>query len=134
LKERVGQFVREGELICTVERTARLEVEVALEEQDIERVQKGCSVELKPRAYVWKTYQAEVSRIAPVVRRETGGDGRPAPRLDAPGTFILYCDVEDSNDLVPGMTGHARISCGKRTIGTILLERGYRLLRPEYWW
>jgi hypothetical protein len=31
------------------------------------------------------------------------------------------------------MTGHARISCGRRNLGALALEYAVRLFRTEYW-
>src|SRR5207247_1257536 len=50
LRERVGQFLREGDLICVIEDPGELEAEVSLEEQVAARVQVGHAVELKARA------------------------------------------------------------------------------------
>jgi hypothetical protein len=36
-------------------------------------------------------------------------------------------------DLKPEMTGYARISCGRRPIGEIVLERLLGFLRTEFW-
>ena len=40
-KEKVGQYLREGDLICVVEESAGLEAEIALTEQDVARVRRG---------------------------------------------------------------------------------------------
>jgi multidrug efflux pump subunit AcrA (membrane-fusion protein) len=133
LKEKVGQFLKEGDLICMIERTETLEVEVVLDEQVVGRVEEGQAVELKARAFPLQSFHATVSRIAPVAHQPATDPTRhPAP--DTPGSITVYCAVEDGTGLRPGMTGYARISSGRRTIGAIVLERALRLLRTEYWW
>jgi hypothetical protein len=47
----------------------------------------------------------------------------------------VYCRLEEpENVLRPGMTGYARIACGRRPIGEILAERIQGFLRTEFWW
>src|SRR6185295_605754 len=50
LKEKIGSFVKEGDLICEVENTRNLEVEIPLLEQEVGYVEVGCEVDLKARA------------------------------------------------------------------------------------
>jgi HlyD family secretion protein len=49
LADKVGQYVREGEVICVVEDLSLLEAEVVLTDQEITRVHVGQQVELKAR-------------------------------------------------------------------------------------
>jgi hypothetical protein len=42
--------------------------------------------------------------------------------------------LENSEGILrPGMSGFARISSGRKSIGLILAERIWRALRPELW-
>jgi multidrug efflux pump subunit AcrA (membrane-fusion protein) len=124
LKEKVGQYVREGDLICVVEDPAQLEAEITLAEQDVFRVHSDHAVALKARAHPLMTFPARLDRLAP-----TAGRG------DVQSTVIAYCRLDDHHgELRPGMTGHARIYTGRRPVGAILFERGMRFLRTEFWW
>ena len=51
LKEKIGQYVREGDLICLVEEPGALEAEVAVPEQDVARVRVGQPVGLKAQRW-----------------------------------------------------------------------------------
>jgi multidrug resistance efflux pump len=124
VREKVGQYLREGDLICAVEEPAGLEVEIALAEQDVARVQPGQSVHLKARALPFETFVSRVERIAPA-----------AGRGDVQSSVTVYCLLDPTaTDLRPEMTGHARIYTGKRRIGAILLDRALRYVRTEFWW
>jgi multidrug efflux pump subunit AcrA (membrane-fusion protein) len=124
LKEKVGQYVREGELICVVEEPSALEAEILLAEQDMARVQPGQAVALKARALPFETFPIRVDRLAPSAAR---GDGL--------STVTVYGRLEGSpTELRPGMTGHARIWTGQRCVGAVLLDRALRYLRTEFWW
>lgn len=124
LKEKLGHYVREGELICLIEETSGLEAEISLAEQDVARVEPGQVVELKARALPYQTFLAQVDRIAP-----TAGRG------EVQSSVMVYCRLgEASTALRPGMTGYARVSTGRRSLGEFLGNRALRYLRTEFWW
>jgi putative peptide zinc metalloprotease protein len=123
-REKVGQYLREGDLICVVEEPNGLEAEVALAEQDVARVRVGQDVELKARAMPFETFVTKVDRIAPA-----------ADPGDLQSSVTVYCRVDSpSADLRPEMTGHARVYTGRRPIGGILMDRAMRFFRTEFWW
>ena len=122
LDQQIGRFVAHGELICTVEDPRELEAEIQIPEQDVRFIRPGQEVELHPRATVLKSVNAKVKRIAPA-----------ATTQPTQSVVSVYCEISDP-ELVAGMTGHARIDCGKRRAGRIVLEQTMRLLRTEYWW
>jgi multidrug efflux pump subunit AcrA (membrane-fusion protein) len=138
LKEKIGQHLKEGDLICTVDQSKEPVVEIVMEEHDIAKVHIGDSVQLTARAFTLRRFHGHVRRIAPTTRREAASldpSKPPAPiRPDTPGTVTVYVEVKDSEDLRPGMSGFARIYTGRRPIGSILLDRLVRQLRLEYWW
>jgi multidrug efflux pump subunit AcrA (membrane-fusion protein) len=124
LKEKIGQYVHEGDLICVVEEPAGLEAEISLAEQDAARIRAGQRIELKARALPFETCVTQVDRVAPAA-----GHG------DVQSTVIVYCRInEESHELRPGMTGHARLYMGRHPVGRILLERALRFIRTEFWW
>jgi multidrug resistance efflux pump len=124
LKEKIGQYVREGELVCVVEEPGVLEVEITLAEQEVARVRPGQAVALRPRALPFETLPARVDRIAPAAGRD-----------DVQSTVTVYCRLEDCPEgMRPGMTGYGRIYTGRRAAGAILLDRAVRWLRTECWW
>jgi multidrug efflux pump subunit AcrA (membrane-fusion protein) len=124
LKEKVGQYLHEGDLICVVEEPASLEAEIALAEQDVGRVQPGQPVKLKARVLPFETYATKVERIAPA-----------AGRGEVQSSVTVYCRLDAADaELRPEMTGYARVYTGQRPIGEIFLERLLRFLRTEFWW
>ncbi len=126
LREKVGQFLREGDLICEVEDPFHLEAEIPLEEQEVAKVRPGHPVVLKVRALPYQTFHATVDRIAPCAKGE---------KTEVQCTVTLSCRLRDaSDDLRPGMTGYARVSCGRGSVASILTGRVLRYLRTEFWW
>src|SRR5262249_31598492 len=69
LKEKVGAYLHEGDLICTVEEPCILEAEISLSEQDAAWVRPGQKVALKARAIPFDNFGAQVDRIAPIATR-----------------------------------------------------------------
>ena len=131
LKEKIGSYFKEGDLICEIEDVADLEVEVPLLEQDVGLVREGFPVELKARALPFRTLEGEVRRIAPAVVKLEKAD-HP---FTSQNTIMVSCRLSEScPDLHPGMTGYARIHCGSHSAGRVLLVRLLRYLRTEFWW
>ena len=123
LKEKVGQYVREGDVICVVEEPAGSDIEIMLAEQDVGRIQVGQATELKARALPFQRLQTEVARIAPA-----------SGRGEVQSTVTVYCSLTDLPDkLRPGMSGYARIYTGRRAIGGVLLNKMLRYVRTEFW-
>jgi putative peptide zinc metalloprotease protein len=146
LREKVGQYFKEGELICEVEDTSLLEAEVSVPEQEVARVRPGQRVHLKARAAPFDSLAAEVTRVASTARDLTppgpaDAVAAPAPGIgDVPGHVVVYCTVSPANApdaaaaVRPGMTGHARIDCGARPVGKVVALRLLRYVRTEFWW
>jgi multidrug efflux pump subunit AcrA (membrane-fusion protein) len=123
-REKVGQYLREGDLICLVEEPAELEAEVSLAEQDVARVRAGQPVNLKARALPFETLATQVDRVAPA-----------AGRGEVQSSVAVYCRLDNAAlELRPEMTGYARVYTGRRAIGAILLDRVLRFVRTEFWW
>jgi putative peptide zinc metalloprotease protein len=120
LRGRVGQFVREGDVICTIEEPAALELELAVAEEDAARVRPGQAVALRVRASPSETHEGRVERIAPTADR---------------GTVTVYCRLDQPPDgLRPGLTGYGRVDTGSRSLGGLLIGRCVRFVRIECWW
>ncbi|MGE3820191.1 MAG: efflux RND transporter periplasmic adaptor subunit, partial [Isosphaeraceae bacterium] len=150
LRERIGQYFQQGDLIAEVEATERVEAEVAINEQDVPRIQPGQEVALKVRALPFETFVSRVDRIAPAALRVLGRNTVPVdPRSpaatsaaasassgrEATGTFIVYCALDDvDQSLRTGMSGYARVRLAPRPLGVILAHRVLRMIRTEFWW
>jgi multidrug efflux pump subunit AcrA (membrane-fusion protein) len=131
LKDKCGQYVREGDLICQIEDASEIEAEIALPEEKVARVRPGQAVVLKVRSLPFETYSALVSRVAPTVRADPN---RPSGATEVQGVLSVYCQLtNEAAELRPGMNGYARIVIGRRSVGTYLLDRLWRLLRTEFW-
>jgi len=127
LKEKIGQYVQQGDLICLIEEPAALEAEILLHEQQTERLESGQRVRIKLRTAPFETYWGRIDHIAPA-----------AVKSDEPSAeahLVVRCRLDDPGPAIrPGMTGYARISTGPRPLGSIAADRAVRLIRAEFWW
>jgi multidrug efflux pump subunit AcrA (membrane-fusion protein) len=129
LRERVGQHVKEGDLIAVVEDTSSLEAEVAVPEGESARVRVGQRIGLKVRALPHETFAAEVVRVAPSAR------AADPEKPEEVGRVAVYCRLDGPVEgLRPGMTGYARIYSEERSVGGYVLDRAVRFVRTEFWW
>src|SRR5262249_58288046 len=85
LKEKIGQYFKEGDLICEIEEPATLDVEITITEQEVARVEPGQTIELKARALPFDLFAAQVERLPPVAGAggATGPPPAPCPRRAA---------------------------------------------------
>lgn len=123
-QDRIGEYFAEGDLICDIEESSNLEVEITLDECKVSKVEPGQTVTLKARALPYETFEAKVERIAPSA---TSGEEQ--------STVTIYSRLTDvSPELRPEMTGYARIYCGRRPIGEIAADYVMSFIRTEFWW
>ena len=124
LLEKVGQYFKEGDLICEIEEPRSMEVEIPLEEQDLERVAAGMRVDLKPRSQPFQTVSAKVTRVAP---QATVGKVQ--------STVNVCCTPDEASpELIANTTGYARIYGNRASIAEYLAHRTWRYFRTEIWW
>ena len=129
VREGIGRYFREGELICTVEDPAELEAEISIPERDVARVRPGQPVELKVQVLPMETFRGKVDRVAP---RAVEDKDRAKEQQ---GKVTVYCALDkEKSELRPGMTGHARVTCGSKPLGELVADRAVRFLRTEFWW
>jgi multidrug resistance efflux pump len=125
-REKVGAFIREGDLICVVEDRARQVAEITLDEEKLRKIEPGQRVRFKARALPFDSLGGAVSGIAPCALAEAGR---------AQGTVVVHCSMDGTLPVLrTSMSGYARIYTGRRSIGGILLDRAMRLFRTEFWW
>src|SRR5262249_14926535 len=119
LRERAGEYVREGDSICVVEENSGREAEVALDEEDVRGIERGQTVHFKVRALPYETIEGKVLNVASRAAREEGR---------SQGTVVVCCSMERAPEVVrTSMGGYARIYTGPRPIGALLLDKVVRL-------
>lgn len=126
LQERIGQLITPETTFCAIEDVERLQIEIAVPEEELDGIQRGQPVRLKARAMPFETVVACVDRISPAT-------AAPAPTKAR--TVTVYCTIANSEHrLKPGMSGSARIAGAPSSLATVALGDGLQYLRTEFWW
>lgn len=151
LHDMVGQVVQQGALIAKVYDLEKLTVEIPISEKEIADVREGQEVAFKARAYPNRTFHGRVMSIATTAddgSSSLGGapasssaEGRGAGRgrgagggEDGARTILVTTQVDnDSLLLKPGMTGQAKVFCGRRRIVDLMMRRLARTVKVEFW-
>jgi multidrug efflux pump subunit AcrA (membrane-fusion protein) len=126
MSEKIGQLADKGALVCVIEDPKTVEVEILVPEEEATGIKPQQGVSFKSRALCFDTFRATVERIAPTAAVEMG---------KKVNSVRVCCQVDNTDGrLKSGMTGVARIDRGVTSIGSLLLDRGMKLLRTEFWW
>jgi multidrug resistance efflux pump len=124
LRQRIGEFVKAGDLIAKVYGVETVRAEIAVPEREIGDVRLGQRGALRLRAFPERAFEGRVTEIA------------PAAEVTPAGERIVRVTIEIPNDegvVKPEMSGFARIYAGKRPAIDVLTRRFRRFIRVEFW-
>lgn len=126
LKERIGLVATQDSLFCTIEKPETSRVEISVSQDEAALLKPGQPVALKARAIPFETFDATVEGISATAQKTTAtGDN----------VVVVHCQIRNPDGrLKPGMTGFGRVFRGWNSIGMILIGRGIRYIRTEFWW
>ncbi len=113
-------------LFGTIEKPETSRVAIAVSEDEAMHLRAGQPVSLKVRAIPFETFDATVESISPMAQKQV---------VTGQNSVIVHCQIRNPDGrLKPGMTGFGKVISGKNTMGIILLTRGIRYFRTEFWW
>lgn len=117
-------MVNNGNMVIAIARIDTVRTRIYVPEKEISVVKPGNPVKMKVRAYPAITYEGTVIRIDPLVVDEGNRQG----------VILVTANIANHNGMLkPGMTGKAKINCGKWPIYRLILWRLVRYLRVEFW-
>ena len=100
-----------------------IRVMIQVSEKDLDVLALGQRVKLKVQSFPFLSFWGKVTKISQMA--DTGGPKK---------IFPVTCKIENKNHLLkPGMTGYAKVFCGKRSLFTLLTRRIVRYFRVEVW-
>jgi HlyD family secretion protein len=115
--------VDRGSILAEVADIDPVRVELEVSEQDIVDVQDDYPVVLKVRALPFDRFAGRVSMIAANADTVAGNPHfRVKTQIDNPELVLK-----------PGMTGFAKIACGKRSLASLIFRRLVHFIRVEFW-
>jgi multidrug resistance efflux pump len=98
-------------------------VVIKASEKQLDVLKEGQNVKLKVKSYPFLSFWGRVFKIS------QKGEEDQTKRV-----FYVTCKIENRNRLLkPGMSGYAKIYCGKKTIFNLLTRKIVRYLRVEIW-
>ncbi|MBP7148645.1 MAG: PqqD family peptide modification chaperone [Acidobacteria bacterium] len=121
LERRLGEWIAAGATVLEIADTTKLFVEVEVLESEIGDVRTGQRVALRFSAFPDRSFAGQVREVAPVAVLDKLGRG----------VFRVRCSVEDRPGLLrPGMTGAAKIACGRIPLARVVARRVLRWIDP----
>jgi putative peptide zinc metalloprotease protein len=142
LHEMNGVFVHKGDLIAKIYDLRTITVGIPVSERDIADVKTGQPVLLKARAYPGMIFHGTVTSIAVATEGMAGGD-LTAPVTASAGatsgdasskTFLVTTEIDNHQLLLkPGMTGQAKIICGKQNLFDLATRQIARTFNVALW-
>jgi multidrug resistance efflux pump len=124
LRKAIGGHFSRGQEICRIGELERFLLQIDVNERDIGDVKLDSPVRFKLKTVPGRTFTGRVSKI----RAESAGN-QYGQRV-----YPVEVVVENSDGMLrPGMTGFARISFGRQSIGLIAAQKVWQALRPETW-
>lgn len=124
LENRIGYFLKEGDVFAQVEDDHTLQAEVATPEGNIDDVKIGSPVRIKVWAYPYTAFVGKVESIAPIAVEKEGVK-----------VVRVMVDIPNQDGLLKsGMTGYAKIDAAWRPVGVVLSRIVMRFLMVEVWY
>ena len=124
LRKMIGRRYGRGEEICRIGELEKFMLRIDVSEREIASVRLESPVRFKLKTVPGRTFTGRVSKI----------NAEPITNQYGQRLYPVEVLVENSDGLLrPGMTGFARISFGRQTVGLILADKLWNALRPELW-
>jgi multidrug efflux pump subunit AcrA (membrane-fusion protein) len=124
LRKMVGRRYNRGEEICRIGEIGKFLLKIDVSEREIASVRLDSPVRFKLKTVPGRVFTGRVSKI----------NAEPLPNQYAQRFYPVEVLIENPDGMLrPGMTGFARISFGRESIGLILAQKVWQALRPELW-
>lgn len=124
LRKMIGRRYSRGEEICRIGELEKFLLRIDVSEREIANVRLDSAVRFKLKTVPGRTFTGYVSKI----------NAEPVPNQYGQRFYPVEVLVENSDGMLrPGMTGFARISFGRQSVGLIIAEKLWQALRPELW-
>jgi putative peptide zinc metalloprotease protein len=109
--------------ILSISNIDTIRVMIQVSEKDLDVLGLGQRVKLKVQSYPFLSFWGKVTKISQMA--DSSGPKK---------IFPVTCKIENPDHILkPGMTGYAKVFCGKRSLFTLLTRRIVRYFRVEVW-
>jgi putative peptide zinc metalloprotease protein len=112
-----------GDNLLSIANLDTMRVLIEISEKDLDVLKEELPVKLKVRSYPFLSFWGKVTKISQIAVTE-----------EHKKIFPVTCKIENEDYLLKsGMSGHAKVYCGKRKLFDVLFRRIVRYLRVEVW-
>ncbi len=135
IKDRVGSFVQEGDVLANVEDTQILKARVFIPEFQVHRIRPGAAASLKFEALL-QPIRAEVSSIAPASSELAPGleTEEKYKGIAAPNYYVASVLIGNPGGVLrSGMSGDAKIEVGKKSAAGFGWEIVREFVQRKIW-
>jgi multidrug resistance efflux pump len=126
IEQKVGQYLKKGDLFATVEQAEAVRVEIQVPEADAPQVRVGIRVKVVPWAYSNETFYGTVKDIAPIANT-------PPNSLDKAVRVIAELSNRDLR-LKSQVTGYAKVKTDPIPVWLVLLRVLIRWFKVQFWY
>ncbi|MBI3654319.1 MAG: efflux RND transporter periplasmic adaptor subunit [Acidobacteria bacterium] len=124
LRKQIGSHFNMGQEICRIGELEKFLLRIDVSEREISEVKLASSARFKLKTVPGKTFTGRVAKI----------NAEPNTNQNGQRFYPVEVLVENADGMLrPGMTGFARISFGRQSVGLILADKVWQALRPELW-
>jgi biotin carboxyl carrier protein len=125
IDQKVGQYLKKGDLFAVVENARTVQVEIPVWEGDIPDVRIGATVRAVPWSFPSRTFEGRVLSVA------------SSGTLDPTKTTVVHVLAQLQNPdevLRSAMTGYAKIDTDTKWVWEVLVRRLLRWIQVEVWY
>ena len=123
LKERMGELLEKGDAFCKVANLEKLRAEIQFPGNDIEFAKKGQKIKLLVSAFPENTFWGKVEKVSSRANINTEKK-----------SFLVLGKIDNVDGVLkPGMTGQAKVYCGKKSLAYVIFRKPVRLFRELIW-
>ncbi len=117
LHEKVGAYLDEGGLFCTIDRLETVRLAVSTSEREIEEVWPGAPARVLATAYPWRTLFARVRSVSPVALPPRSDLEERIDLVSRSHLVRVLVEVDNRDGLLrPGMTGRVQFLTRRRSV------------------
>ncbi|MFW9842866.1 MAG: efflux RND transporter periplasmic adaptor subunit, partial [Candidatus Thorarchaeota archaeon] len=114
------------DLLFKISDMSPVEVAIPVTDNYLEYVEPEAAVSTKVRTYPERVFEGTVTHIA-----NSADDGE---YKDNRARFFVHAVVNNDDGLLrDGMSGYAKISCGRSSLFTLIMDRIRAFIRVEFW-
>jgi putative peptide zinc metalloprotease protein len=133
-----GRFLQAGAPIARIGECARLKAEIPVSERLLSSLHRGAPVSLQLRARAGRILRGSIVQIGAAAQEvPSTADGKPQTlrASETPERFIAVVAFDNADgSLLPGMSGRAKISLGRRSLLWRLARTLKRWVQTVVWW